>query len=77
MAHPGLVGPVSAGTKTNHLTTGGRGEDPLRTEGEAFSFVLAVALCFLAVGIAAVLGGPAAALASVLSLGLGAGIASI
>ena len=48
--------------------------NPLRTEGEAFSFVLAVALCFLAVGIAAALGGPAAALASVLSLGLGAGI---
>lgn len=49
-------------------------KNPLRTEGEAFSFVLAVALCFLAVGIAAALGGPAAALASVLSLGLGAGI---
>lgn len=48
--------------------------NPLRTEAEAFSFVLAVALCFLAVGIAAALGGPAAALASVLSLGLGAGI---
>ena len=48
--------------------------NPLRTEAEAFSFVLAVALCCLAVGIAAALGGPAAALASVLSLGLGAGI---
>jgi hypothetical protein len=48
--------------------------NPLRTEAEAFSFVLAAALCFLAVGIAAALGGPAAALASVLSLGLGAGV---
>jgi len=48
--------------------------NPLRTEAEAFSFVLAAALCFLAVGIAAALGGPAAALASVLSLGLGASI---
>jgi len=49
-------------------------KNPLRTETEAFSFVLAVALCFLTVGIAAVLGGPAAALASMLSLGLGAGV---
>jgi hypothetical protein len=48
--------------------------NPLRTEAEAFSFVLAVALCFLAVGIAAVLGGPVAALASLLSLGLGAAV---
>jgi hypothetical protein len=48
--------------------------NPLRTEAEAFSFVLAAALCFLAVGIAAAFGGPAAALASVLSLGLGAGV---
>jgi hypothetical protein len=48
--------------------------NPLRTEAEAFSFVLAAALCFLAVGIAAALGGAAAALAAVLSLGLGAGI---
>jgi hypothetical protein len=49
-------------------------KNPLRTEAEAFSFVLAVALCFLAVGIAAAFGGPAAALASVLSLGLGAAV---
>ena len=48
--------------------------NPLRTEAEAFSFVLAVGLCFLAVGIAAVLGGPAAAVASALSLVLGAGV---
>jgi hypothetical protein len=48
--------------------------NPLRTEAEAFSAVLAAALCFLAVGIAAALGGPAAALASLLSLGLGAGV---
>jgi hypothetical protein len=48
--------------------------NPLRTEAEAFSFVLALALCFLAVGIAAAFGGPAAALASVLSLGLGAAV---
>jgi len=48
--------------------------NPLRTEAEAFSFVLAAALCFVAVGIAAAFGGPAAALASVLSLGLGAGV---
>lgn len=48
--------------------------NPLRTEAEAFSFVLAAALCFLAVGIAAAFGGPAAALASVLSLGLGAAV---
>ena len=48
--------------------------NPLRTEAEAFSFVLAAALCFLAVGIAAALGGAAAALAAVLSLGLGAGV---
>ena len=48
--------------------------NPLRTEAEAFSFVLAAALCFLAVGIAAALGGAPAALAAVLSLGLGAGV---
>jgi hypothetical protein len=48
--------------------------NPLRTEAEAFSFVLAAALCFLAVGIAAALGGAAAALAAALSLGLGAGV---
>jgi len=48
--------------------------NPLRTEAEAFSFVLAAALCFLAVGVAAELGGPAAALAALLSLALGAGV---
>ena len=48
--------------------------NPLRTEAEAFSFVLAAALCFLAVGIAAALGGAASALAAVLSLVLGAGV---
>ena len=48
--------------------------NPLRTEAEAFSFVLAAAACFLAVGIAAVLGGPAAALASLVSLGFGAAV---
>ena len=48
--------------------------NPLRTEAEAFSFVLAAALCFLAVGLAAVLGGSVAALAALLSLGLGAGV---
>ena len=48
--------------------------NPLRTEAEAFSFVLAVALCFLAVGIAAALAGAAAALASAVSLALGAAV---
>ncbi len=48
--------------------------NPLRTEAEAFSFVLAAAVCFLALGLAAVLGGAAAALAAFLALFLGAAV---
>jgi hypothetical protein len=45
--------------------------NPLRTEAEAFSFVLVCAVVFLAVALAAVWLGPAAALAVFLALGIG------
>ena len=45
--------------------------NPLRTEAEAFSFVLAAAVLFLALAVAAVLGGKWVALAVFLALGLG------
>ena len=50
--------------------------NPLRTEAEAFSFVLVVAVLFLAVAVAAVLGGAGVALAvfGALALGVAAGI---
>ena len=49
--------------------------NPLRTEAEAFSFVLVVGVLFLAVALAAVLGGAAVALAvfGALALGVAAG----
>jgi hypothetical protein len=45
--------------------------NPLRTEAEAFSFVLVVGALFLAVAIAGVVGGARVALAVFLALGLG------
>ena len=45
--------------------------NPLRTEAEAFSFVLVVGALFLAVAIAAVVGGGKVALAVFLALGVG------
>ena len=50
--------------------------NPLRTEAEAFSFVLVVAVLFLAVALAGVLGGGRAGLAMFVGLmvGVGAGI---
>ena len=50
--------------------------NPLRTEGEAFSFVLVVAVLFLAVALAAVVGGGSEALAIFVGLviGVAAGI---
>jgi GABA permease len=50
--------------------------NPLRTEAEAFSFVLVVGVLFLAVALAAVFGGAAVALVvfGALALGLAAGI---
>jgi hypothetical protein len=45
--------------------------NPLRTEAEAFSFVLVVGALFLAVALAAALGGAAVALAVFLALALG------
>ena len=45
--------------------------NPLRTEAEAFSFVLVVGALFLAVALAAVLGGSEVALAVFLALALG------
>jgi hypothetical protein len=46
-------------------------KNPLRTEAEAFSFVLVVGALFLAVALAAVFGGSEVALAVFLALGLG------
>jgi nucleotide-binding universal stress UspA family protein len=46
-------------------------QNPLRTEAEAFSFVLVVGALFLAVALAAVLGGGDVALAVFLALALG------
>ena len=46
-------------------------KNPLRTEAEAFSFVLVTGVLFLAVALAAVLGGGKVALAVFLALGLG------
>ena len=48
--------------------------NPVRTEAEAFSFVLAAAILFLALALAAVLGGKWVALAVFFSLLLGIGI---
>ena len=48
-------------------------KNPLRTEAEAFSFVLADRSAFLAVALAAVLGGGEVALAVFLALALGVG----
>jgi hypothetical protein len=48
--------------------------NPLRTEAEAFSFVLVAAVCFLTLAIAAVLGGKWMALAVFLALGVGIGV---
>ncbi len=47
--------------------------NPLRTEAEAFSFVLVIGVLFLAVALGAVLGGSEVALAVFLALGLGVG----
>ncbi|TMJ93962.1 MAG: hypothetical protein E6G67_10860 [Actinobacteria bacterium] len=49
-------------------------KNPVRTEAEAFSFVLIAALLFLAIALAAVLGGPWVTLAVFLALALGIGI---
>ena len=48
--------------------------NPLRTEAEAFSWVLAAAVLFLVLALAAVLGGKWMALAVFLSLGVGVGV---
>ena len=50
--------------------------NPLRTEGEAFSFLLVVTVLFLAVALAGLLGGGRVGLAMFLGLliGIGAGI---
>jgi uncharacterized membrane protein len=48
--------------------------NPLRTEAEAFSFVLVAAVCFLALALAAALGGTWVALAVFLALVLGIGV---
>lgn len=45
--------------------------NPLRTEAEAFSFVLVAAVCFLALALAAVFGGRWVAIAVLLALVLG------
>ncbi len=45
--------------------------NPLRTEAEAFSFVLVIGVLFMAVAIAAVVGGGELALAVFLALGIG------
>ncbi len=48
-------------------------KNPLRTEAEAFSFVLVVGVLFLAVAIAAIVGGPDVALGVFFALGIGLG----
>jgi hypothetical protein len=45
--------------------------NPLRTEAEAFSFVLVIGVLFLAVALAAAVGGPDVALAVFIALGIG------
>ena len=49
--------------------------NPVRTEAEAFGFVVVVGIVFLAIGLAAVLGGAAAALGLLAGLVVGAGVA--
>ena len=49
-------------------------KNPLRTEAEAFSFVLVIGVLFLAVAVAAVVGGSDVALAVFLALGIGVAV---